>query len=56
MRTIDVPELGWNGAIVSIDGEAVLLLDAGLSWDQRMDVMGDAMVVSDYLPSSPPHR
>lgn len=53
MRTIDVPDLGWNGALVSIEGETLLLMDAGLSWDQRMDVMGDAMVVSDHLPASP---
>lgn len=46
MRVIDVPGLGWDGAIVDVEGERVLLLDASLSWDERMDVMSDVMAVS----------
>lgn len=43
MRTIEVAGLGWDGAIVDIEGQQILLLDASLSWDQRMDVMTEAM-------------
>lgn len=43
MRTIEVAGLGWDGAIVDIEGQQILLLDANLSWDQRMDVMTEAM-------------
>lgn len=44
MRTIEVPSLGWDAALVRIDGQPVLLIDHDLSWDKRMDVMTEAMV------------
>lgn len=43
MRTIDVAGLGWDGAIVDIEGQKILLLDARLTWDERMDIMTEAM-------------
>lgn len=46
MRTIEVQDLGWDAALVTIADERVLLIDAALSWDKRMDVMSEALVVS----------
>lgn len=46
LRTIEVQGLGWDAALVKIAGESVLLIDAALSWDKRMDVMTEAMVAS----------
>lgn len=46
MRTIDVQDLGWDAALVTIAGERVLLIDAALSWGERMCVMNEAMVAS----------
>ena len=44
MRTLDVAGLGWDAALVTIQGEQLLLIDAQLPWDKRMDVMTEAMV------------
>lgn len=43
MRTIDVNGLGWDAAIIDIEGEQVLLLDAALETDDRIAVLSRAM-------------
>lgn len=49
VRTIDVPGLGWDAAVVTIEGgEKLLLIDAALSWDERMDVMSDVMAAAGW--------
>lgn len=39
IRVIDVAELGWDAALVRIEGQRVLLLDSSLNLDDRMDVL-----------------
>jgi hypothetical protein len=46
MRVIEVTGLGWDAALVSIEGECLLLIDSQLGWDKRMDVMNEAMAAS----------
>jgi hypothetical protein len=46
MRTIDVQGLGWDAALVTIEGECLLLIDSQLAWDRRMDVMTELMAAS----------
>lgn len=44
MRVIDIPEFGYTSAIVTLEGdEKLLLLDADLSQDDRVDIMLGAM-------------
>ena len=43
MRVIDVQGLGWDAAIVNIEGETVLLIDPALDVDERIKVMNEVM-------------
>ena len=43
MRVLDVPGLGYSSAIVTLADEKLLLLDADLSQDDRVDIMLGAM-------------
>lgn len=46
MRVIDVPGLGWEAAVVDIEGETLLLMDVALSVDERIGVMNEVMAAS----------
>lgn len=43
VRVIDVEDLGWDSALVEIEGESVLLLDVLLTDEQRREVLLDVM-------------
>lgn len=43
IRVLEVENLGWEAALCEIEGESVLFLDVGLSADQRIEIMTDAM-------------
>ena len=43
MRVVDAENLGWDAALVEIEGETVLFLDAGLDHEQRMEVLTDTL-------------
>lgn len=46
MRTIEVPGLGYEAVIVTVDGERLLLIDARTDWPARMGLMAEAMDAS----------
>lgn len=43
MRVLDVEKLGYPAAVVTIDGERMLLLDTALGCDERIDVLSRVM-------------
>ena len=43
MRTLDVTGLGWDAVIVDVEGEAIVLIEADLDVDQRIDVLSRVM-------------
>lgn len=43
MRVLEVLGLGWDGVVVDIEGETVLLLDPALPWAERIDLMSSVM-------------
>lgn len=47
MRVIDVEGLGWGAAKVTIDGEAILLVEKSLDVDERIELLTYAMERSD---------
>lgn len=43
IRVVEVEGLGWEAALCDIEGESVLFLDVGLTADQRIEILTDAM-------------
>lgn len=43
MRVLDVPELGYTAAIITIGDEKVLMIDTSMSQEDRVDIMLGAM-------------
>lgn len=43
MRVLDVDQLGWEAAIVTIEGETLLMLDSALSVDDRIEALTQAL-------------
>lgn len=44
MKVVDTVGLPFDCALVEIEGVEVLLLDASMNHDERMEVMSDALV------------
>ena len=43
MRVIDIENLGYSSAIITLGSETLLLLDVALNQDDRVDIMLGAM-------------
>jgi hypothetical protein len=43
VRPLDVQGLGWDAAVVDIEGETLLLIDADLCVDDRIKVLNRAL-------------
>jgi hypothetical protein len=43
MRVIDVEGLGWDAAVVTIDGERVRLIGPALDVDTHIEMLNEAM-------------
>lgn len=43
MRVIDVNGLGWGAVAIDIEGDEILLVEASLTADERLDALSHAL-------------